>query len=275
MSSIRISTVVRAIVYPNSEEKLIKAIDVLRDMQIPFCVLGGMSNVLFRSALFEGVVIKTTKIRQKSLAERELTISCGTHLSLEINEISKQDLGGMEGLCGIPGTVGGMVKNNAGAYGYEISDTFKMASCYIPDDNRIIRLSRQEMMFSYRSSILHHIRAILINATFSLVPTSYAEVREKIDAYRHHRLESQPINHPSLGSVFKRCNGVGAGYYVDKAGLKGYRIGGAQISDKHAGFIINAGNATAQDYIKLVDFIKNKVYLDFSVELEEEIEIIE
>ena len=114
----------------------------------------------------------------------------------------------------------------------------------------------------------------MISARFKLVDTPYQDVLSSVTLYREKRIQSQPITYPSLGSVFKRYRGIGAGYYVDKCGLKGYSIGGARVSEKHAGFIINTGDATADDYLRLIDYVKEKVYARFGIELEEEIEII-
>ena len=184
------------------------------------------------------------------------------------------DMGGLEGLFGIPGTVGGMVRQNAGAFGYEVKDRFVLARCYFPDTGDIAELSPRDMEFTYRGSILSRKGAILLCATFDFIYKKRDEILREIREYRDKRLLTQPLDKPSLGSVFKRHQGVGAGYYIDKLGLKGFSIGGACVSDKHAGFIINTGGATADDYLKLVDYVKSAVYSAFGIELEEEIEII-
>ncbi len=274
MSSVGISTIARAIVYPDSDAKMISIIECLAEYNVPFLVLGRMSNVLFKNALYNGVIVKTTKFTQKHEAENYVTLSCGMGLAKVLKQISSKNLGGLEGLWGIPGTVGGMVRQNAGAFGYEVADRFKEAICYIPKAKSICKFSKEDMRFAYRESILGRENIVLISATFEFIPKSYECVIEEINSYRSKRSETQPIEYPSLGSVFKRHGGVSAGFYVDKAGLKGYSVGGARISDKHAGFIINTGNATADDYLKIIDQIKSNVYSAFGIELEEEIEII-
>ncbi len=274
MSSVKISTVARAVAYPDNEEKLIEIVKALKDADLPYVVTGRMSNVLFKCGKYNGIIIKTTKSRTNTIAESKISLSCGSSLSGIIRRLADKNLGGMEGLCGIPGTVGGMVKQNAGAFGYEISDRFTEAICYCPQSNEICKMSKGDMQFSYRDSILKKQSLILIRATFTLLDKTREEVLAEIDEYKAKRLLTQPTEYPSLGSTFKRHMGIGAGYYIDKAGMKGYSVGGARVSEKHAGFIINAGGATADDYLKLIDCIKQRVYAEFGIELEEEVEII-
>lgn len=274
LTSSRISSVARAIAYPDSEEKLVDLISRLNDISAKYIVLGKMSNVLIKNGKYDGVIIKTHKINRYNLAESTLTLSCGANLSRIAQKMATLDLGGMEGLIGIPGTVGGMVRQNAGAFGYEISDRFKYAICYLPTTQNTVKLFKDDMQFAYRDSILAHAKATLINATFELIPKRYDDIVDETNSYRKKRLETQPVAKPSLGCIFKRYNGVSAGYYIDKAGLKGYSIGGACVSHKHAGFIVNNGCATATDFISLIEYVKERVFHEFNIELEEEIEII-
>ena len=241
---------------------------------ISFVVVGRMSNVLFKHRYYDGVLIKTTEIKNKIKAEQQIEVLCGntipdiTHCGAEV------DLGGFEGLFGIPGTIGGMIRQNAGAFSYEISERFINATCYLVRERSLRKFTKEEMRFAYRESVLKDKNIILLGATLSFLPKGRDEIYAEIREYAKRRRDSQPIELPSLGSTFKRCNGLSAGYYIDEAGLKGYSIGGAQVSLKHAGFIVNQGGATAEDYIKLINCIKSKVYAAFGVELEEEIEII-
>ena len=274
VSSARIHTNAKAIVYPKSENELINVIDALTAVEIPYVVVGGISNLLFKDKVYDGVVIKTTKNNDKSVAENIISVSCGARIGAIVRYAALMNLGGMEGLSAIPGTIGGMIKQNAGAYGYEISDLLLDALCYSPSERRFKRLAKDDMHFSYRKSVLSDSDILLISARFKLVDTPYQDVLSSVTLYREKRIQSQPITYPSLGSVFKRYRGIGAGYYVDKCGLKGYSIGGARVSEKHAGFIINTGDATADDYLRLIDYVKEKVYARFGIELEEEIEII-
>ena len=274
MSSVGISTIADAVTYPENEEKLVTLIRTLTGDNIPFVVLGRMSNVLFKEPRYDGVVVRTTRINTKKLAESILTVSCGGGLASSIKEAARFDLGGLEGLSGIPATIGGMVKRNAGAFGYEIADRFREAICYLPSCDRVEKFNRDDMRFSYRRSALCDLDAIVLQASFELLKKSKNEIIHELCEYKTRRLSSQPLGYPSLGSVFKRYNGVSAGYYIDEIGLKGYRIGGACVSEKHAGFIVNIGGATAYDYIRLIEYVKERVYSELGILLEEEIEII-
>ena len=271
----KISTIAKLVLYPDSDQMLIAIIKGLEENEIPYIVVGKMSNLLFRTVTYDGVLIITSKIRGKNMAENSFTLSCGETLANALTELASRDRGGFEGLYGIPGTIGGMIMQNAGAFGYEIKDRFLGADCYMLDGGRIRHLTHEEMCFSYRSSALKKKRAILLNATFDFVYKNRECILDEIKEYRERRLASQPIEYPSLGSVFKRYDGVGAGYYIDKSGLKGCSFGGARVSEKHAGFIVNTGGATADDYLKLIDTVKRRVYSTFGIELEEEIEIIQ
>lgn len=274
LTSSRISALARAVVYPRSEEKLIELISKLNAIDTKYILLGRMSNVLISENKYDGAIIITTKINGKTLAENRVTFSCGASIGGTVKKMAIDNLGGMEGIVGIPGTVGGMVKQNAGAFGYEISDRLVGATCYLPTARSILTFTKKDMDFGYRDSKLRHTNAILLNATFELLEKKYNDIIEEISEYKTRRLATQPICNPSLGSVFKRYNNQSAGYYIDRAGLKGYSIGGACISTKHAGFIVNMGGATAADYLKLIEYTKEKVYSVFGIELEEEIEII-
>ena len=233
-----------------------------------------MSNVLFKDLFYNGVLIKTTKIKSKSKAEECITVSCGDLVTRIARRQADYDLGGFEGLFGIPGTVGGMIRQNAGAFGYEIADRFLEASCYCIKERSIRKFTKEEMNFSYRDSILKDKNFVLLNATLGFIHKRRENIFTEVNEYSLKRRDTQPTELPSLGSVFKRYGDIGAGYYIDKAGLKGYSIGGALVSPKHAGFIVNTGSATAKEFIELMYFVKERVRGAFGIELEEEIEII-
>ena len=274
LTSIGIGTVVRAILYPDSSEKMIYSIKLLCELHIPYLVVGRMSNVLFRNETFDGVIIATTKINGYILAENKIEMLCGASVAKMAHDVKEKNLGGFEGLIGIPGTLGGMIKGNAGAYGCEIADTFVRAFVYDVSREQVCYMTKDDMQFSYRYSVLKNKNLVLLSAEFEPIYRPYKEICTLMMANKDHRLASQPHGIPSLGSVFKRYNGVSAGFYIDKAGMKGYRVGGAEVSDKHAGFIVNAGGATAKDVLDLIVVIKDRVMKTFGIMLEEEIEII-
>ena len=267
------SAYARCVVYPDTREKLVEILSYLHGQQTPYKVIGGMTNLLVKNGVYNGVIIKTDKLRAKSLAETELTLLCGARMGHIIRSMASLGLGGMEGLAGIPGTVGGMVRQNAGAFGYETADRFIEAECYLVGKKKIVTLSKEDMCFTYRSSVLSD-STVLLSATFDLIPCPSECILDRIYDIQRKRRASQPLEFPSLGSTFKRCKGQSAGYYVDRAGLKGASVGGAEVSEKHAGFIINKGGATADDFLRLIELVKERVYAEFGIELEEEIEII-
>ena len=274
MSNIRIGCRARLVVYPKNEKNFIDVIDFLCECSLGFVVLGNMSNVLFRTPIYNGVIIKTTKYRTKNAADGTIELGCGTMIASVARELAANCRGGFEGLVGIPGTVGGMIKQNAGAFGYEISDHFVSARIYNLKDKCVHIYFKEDMCFGYRKSILEDKNLILLSAVFDTISMPQKDILELIKKLAHKRRTAQPVASPSLGSIFKRCAGVSAGYYIDKSGLKGMRIGGAEISHKHAGFIVNSGGATAKDVLELIDVVKHRVYEEFGVLLEEEIEVI-
>ena len=274
LSSIGIDTVVRMLVYPENAEQFVAIIDYLSEHNIKYKVLGNLSNVLFREKFFSGVVVKTTKIMRKSVAGNRVIADCGVIFASVIQNIAKLNLGGFEGLSGIPGSLGGMLQQNAGAYGYEISDRFISAEIYDSNLKSVYRYAKDDMRFSYRSSVLKDRNLFVLSAEFEAIPTDKNDVLGQIKELSEKRKSAQPISQHSLGSVFKRINGVSAGYYIDQAGLKGLRVGGAEVSQKHAGFVVNIGDAVADDILELIRIIKQHVFDKFGIMLEEEIEII-
>ena len=262
-------------VLPNTKEKLIGSVDFAQNKGIKNTVVGGMSNLLPLDSRYNGVVISTKRLNKLRFFDKYVKADAGVYLPRLINFAKSNRLGGAEALFGIPGTVGGAVYSNAGAFGSSISDFFVSGEFYDSDSRELITLNSEEVGFSYRYSILKERRLICINVLFEFFPSNEAAVDAKIKGICARRNETQPTGQRSLGSVFKRSNGIGAGYYIDRCGLRGARCGGAEISEKHAGFIINRGGATAKDYLTLVEIAKREVKLKFGIELETEIEIME
>ena len=176
-------------------------------------------------------------------------------------------------LHGIPGTIGGAIRMNAGAYGGEMKDIVKDVT-YIDYDGNMHTLSNLDCKFSYRKSIFSEIKGIILKATLQLETGTADKIKEKIDEYSKQRKEKQPLNFPNAGSTFKRGTDFITAKLIDECDLKGYSIGGAMVSDKHAGFIVNKGNATCEDVLKLIDYVKEQVYNKFKKSIELEIEII-
>jgi len=260
---------------PSTKEKLITLLDFLNDNAVKYILVGGMSNILPQDTYYDGVVVSTKNMRRISFHDTVVTADSGVYLPYLINTAKKAGLGGAEALSGIPGTVGGALYSNAGAFGKCISDFFIYGEFYDVVHRRMVTLDRDQMHFHYRSSVLKRGKLISLNATLNFLRLPEAHINAEIASARAQRRETQPTNERSLGSVFKRCGEIGAGYYIDRCGLKGVSCGGAEISKKHAGFIINKGNATAKDFLLLIDLVKHKVCAKFGIELELEIEIMQ
>lgn len=258
---------------PNSTEKLIKLVDFLKEENIPYRLVGAMSNILPPDTDYPGVLIITTKCDRYCVAENEINLDCGVKLSKILRSLSAGGLCGMESLFAIPGTVGGMIYSNAGAYSASISDRLITATLYSPKKKEIFTLSKSEMSFSYRHSTLIGTDNILLSANFLLCNDNPTDIAKRITAVAKLRREAQPYNMPSLGSVFKRSGDTPISLLIDRLGLKGFSVGGAQISKKHAGFIVNTGMATEKDFLELVAIIKDRVYDRYGITPEEEIEL--
>lgn len=266
-STIRIGGKADLVVFPRVKEDLPKLLFLIGKYDIPYTVVGQGSNVLFPDEGIRGVVICTRDIRFSRIRGDRLYVGCGAKLPQIVQNCAESGIGCLEFAAGIPASVGGAVKMNAGAYGKEIKDV--LISCEIYRNGSIIKRRADEMEFGYRTGGIGADEVVL-QAEFLIERKSKEEVTEKIAEYKAMRSRTQPTE-PSLGSVFKRAAGVSAGYYIDKAGLKGMRIGDAMVSEIHAGFIVNKGKATAKDFCGLVEEIKERVFKCFGIMLEEEI----
>ena len=271
---IKVDTIARLVIYPKDENELIDVLDHLKKTKISHRVLGRLSNVLFRDFYYDGVIIKTDGVNAIDIKDDFVTLGCGCFFPNAVKAIAEYNLGGFEGLSGIPGSVGGMLKQNAGAFGYQISDRLIECSVYDATTLSVAVLNNAQMDFEYRNSAINDGKYVVISAKFKAENISRQEILSSINEFSEIRRNTQPINEPSLGSAFKRVDGIGAGYFIDKLGLKGFAIGGAMISRKHAGFVVNVGNASASDVIMLMDYVKKRAFAELGIALEEEIEII-
>lgn len=256
----------------------------IRDVQriaiknnIPLYIIGNGSNLLVRDNGIKGIVLKvginTLKIDEKSNDEIEVTVGAGIKV-IELGiKLKQQGITGFEELSGIPGTIGGANRMNAGALGKEMKDIIISTKC-IDESGNIVILSKEEQKLEYRKSIFKTNKYIILEVNLKLKKGKKEEIEEKMKYYETQRKEKQPLEYPSAGSTFKRGEGYVTAQLIDECGLKGYSIGGAQISEKHAGFIINTGNATSEDILELIKYTKKKVFEKFKIEIAEEIEII-
>ena len=258
---------------PKSEEELICAITHYRKTGEKYIVVGNCSNLIFPDSGYDGAVIVTSEIRGIVCENGVITALCGDTLSSLARVAMNNSLLGLEFCYGIPGTVGGAVFMNAGAYGGEISEHF-IRGRFLSRDNSVVTLCRDELEFGYRKSRLAREELILLSAEFTAENGVKEEIRAKMDELMQKRKSKQPLEYPSCGSAFKRPEGHFAGALIEQCGLKGYSIGGARVSEKHAGFIINGGNATADDVIRLLEYISDTVFENTGVRLEPEIRVI-
>ncbi len=259
----------------NSKDDLVVVIEVLNEFKIPFLVVGNGSNLLVSDDGIRGAVIKLGGDFNKITLESDDTIKCGagTALSRLCTFALQESLSGLEFAYGIPGKVGGAVFMNAGAYGEEIKDIIVSAES-ITYSGEIIKRTADEMALSYRNSLYRDVDEIILSVKFRLEPGDKLHIKERMDGYIARRKEKQPLNYPNAGSIFKRPVGNFAGTLIQNCGLQGTKIGGAMVSTKHAGFIVNQGEATCNDVVRLINHIKETVMKKTGVALECEVIII-
>ena len=258
---------------PNSKEQVIKSIKICKENNIPFYLIGNGSNILVRDGGFRGVVLSLKNVKNIYVDGEKIEAECGVMLKEVSDKAIENSLTGFEFACGIPGTIGGAVFMNAGAYDGEISKVIESAAV-IDENCNIIRLSREELDFGYRSSLVMKKGYTVLSAVFKLEKGQVKTIKELIEDLTNKRESKQPLEYPSAGSTFKRPTGYFAGKLIQDAGLKGYSIGGAAVSEKHSGFVINKGNATAKDITDLIKHIQDEVKKQFGVDLHPEVRII-
>lgn len=268
-SSFRTGGKAANIIFPESTEEFVTA---LRENP-GASVLGNLSNTLVLDGGIDGTVIITTKLNSVSVNGNTVTAAAGASLTSVAVAARDASLAGCEFLYGIPGTVGGGVFMNAGAYGGEIADIIENAVVFTPD-GKVATLSKDDLDLGYRTSKLQSTRYILLSAAFSLQSGNREVISSAMDDLMNRRMTTQPLDKPSCGSTFKRPAGNFAGKLISDCGLKGMSVGGAQVSEKHAGFIVNSGGATSRDILDLVQLVKKTVFEKTGVLLEEEIRII-
>jgi len=259
-------------VAPQNAEQLQAAVSACRRENLPFFILGNGSNLLVSDAGYHGVVIQIYKNMEKiSVDGTKVRAEAGALLSALAASARDAELTGMEFASGIPGTLGGAVTMNAGAYGGEMKDCVEsVVYCHLPEQ-KIYELDKEQCAFEYRSSLFKKRgNCVILGAVFRLEKGDGDSIAEKMRDYNSRRREKQPLDMPSCGSAFKRPEGYFAAALIDDAGLRGFAIGGAQISEKHCGFVVNRGGATQDDIRKLLKHVHDTVYDKFKVELEPE-----
>lgn len=274
-SSVRIGGHCSVVAFPKDKEQLIFLVHFLWNNKTRYKILGRMSNVLPPDDKYKSVVIKTDLLRDIYISENTVVADVGISLPVLARNLADSGLSGTEELSGIPGSLGGAIFGNAGAFGREISDLVKNVEIYDPEKDTFETLSHQNAEFIYRGSLFTNKHFVILSATLDLCARSSDEIRSRMEHFLSARKQNQPSGEPSLGSVFKRpYEDLSAAQLIDRCGLKGYSIGGATVSEKHAGFIVNKGGATSKDYLDLANCVEDRVYEKFGIKLQKEIEIL-
>ncbi|BAH81364.1 TPA: UDP-N-acetylmuramate dehydrogenase [Streptococcus pyogenes] len=259
--------------FPRNHYELSRIVTYANKANIPWMVLGNASNLIVRDGGIRGFVIMFDKLNAVRINGYTLEAEAGANL-IETTKIAKfHSLTGFEFACGIPGSIGGAVFMNAGAYGGEIAHIFLSAKVLTPS-GEVKTLSAREMAFGYRHSVIQETGDIVISAKFALNPGNYDYISQEMNRLNHLRQLKQPLEFPSCGSVFKRPPGHFAGQLIMEANLKGHRVGGVEVSEKHAGFMINVADGTAKDYEDLIAHVIEAVENHSGVRLEPEVRII-
>jgi UDP-N-acetylmuramate dehydrogenase len=262
------------LVKPRTEDQIAKVIKLLKEEKVPYLVIGNGSNLLIKDGGIRGVVIEiSNNFSDFTIEENKVNIQAGALLSFVGKAVLRAELKGFEFAAGIPGTLGGALAMNAGAYGGEMKDIVKSVRLMDTDGN-ILDFTNDQMEFSYRRSILSNTDYIVLSAEIELEKGNYDDIKATMADFTQRRVTKQPLSLPSAGSTFKRPEGNFAGKLIEDSGLKGLTLRGAQVSEKHCGFVVNLGNATAKDLLDLMYVVKSTVKSKFGVTLEEEVKIL-
>ena len=261
-----------------SIEQIKEVVKLSKENNIPIYIIGNGSNVLVKDEGIEGIVLKIQLekiniIRKDEDANVYVEADAGVKLAVLGHKLMQEGIEGFEFASGIPGTIGGAIRMNAGAHGGEMKDIVKSTQ-YMDENGNIKEMELLNHEFDYRKSIFSNKNYIILKTTFCLKKGDKKEIENKIIEYRNWRKEKQPLEYPNAGSTFKRGKDFITAKLIDECGLKGYKIGGAQVSEKHAGFIINTGNATSKDILELIEYVQKTVYEKCKKNIELEIEIM-
>ena len=274
-TTFRIGGAAKYFAVPKNEEEIMEAVDFAIVKDLPYYILGKGSNVLFADEGYPGVVIEIGAGMEKveRTGDTGIRAQAGVSLSALAVFAAREGLSGLEFAGGIPGTLGGAVTMNAGAYGGEMKDV--IVSAKVMDEEGVVQeLSCEELQLGYRTSIVQKKQLVVLEAEFLLKPGTTEEIQNTMKELNAKRREKQPLEYPSAGSTFKRPEGYFAGKLIEDAGLRGYRVGDAQVSEKHCGFVVNRGKATCAEVLQLIKDVQKEVKEQFGVQLEPEVRII-
>ena len=261
-------------VMPKNIEEVQAVVALCKQEGMPYYILGNGSNLLVSDKGYRGTVIQIYKeMSEIHIEGTKVRVQAGALLSKIGSATLAAGLTGFEFAAGIPGTVGGAVVMNAGAYGGEMKDILESATV-LTQNGEVLTLYNRELELGYRTSIIARKGYTVLEAVYQLEPGEKESIRARMDELKTQRVTKQPLEYPSAGSTFKRPEGYFAGKLIQDAGLRGFRVGGAQVSEKHCGFVINTGDATAQDVMELIQQVSDKVMQEFGVRLEPEVKVL-
>lgn len=258
---------------PTSNEHVQAILRFVYKNDIPVTYLGNGSNIIIREGGIRGIVISLLSLDHIEVSDNVIITGSGAAIIDVSRKARDNSLTGLEFACGIPGSIGGAVFMNAGAYGGEVKDCIDYALC-VNEQGDLITLTTNELELDYRNSIVQKQNLVVLEASFSLTPGDKTEIQSKMDDLTERRESKQPLEYPSCGSVFQRPPGHFAGKLIQDSDLQGYRIGGVEVSTKHAGFMVNVDNGTATDYENLIHYVQQTVKANFDIELNPEVRII-
>ena len=274
-TTFRIGGAAKYFAVPKNEEEIMEAVDFAIVKDLPYYILGKGSNVLFADEGYPGVIIEIGAGMEKveRTGDTGIRAQAGVSLSALAAFAAREGLSGLEFAGGIPGTLGGAVTMNAGAYGGEMKNVIVSAKV-MDEEGAVQELSCEELQLGYRTSIVQKKQFVVLEAEFLLKPGTTEEIQNTMKELNAKRREKQPLEYPSAGSTFKRPEGYFAGKLIEDAGLRGYRVGDAQVSEKHCGFVVNRGKATCAEVLQLIKDVQKEVKEQFGVQLEPEVRII-
>lgn len=270
-TSFKIGGPARVFATPNTYDALLFLLKSATRLDVRYYILGNGSNILFDDSGFNGLVISSSAFNKIEINGNKLTAGCGAMLTACAVKAKESSLTGMECLFGIPGSVGGAVYMNAGAYGREMCDVTVKTKFIDLETMTLREVIGDGHKFGYRHSIFKEINAFILETELVLEKGQISEITSAMDDYKQRRITKQPLEYPSAGSTFKRYPGRYTGQMIDELGLKGRSVGGAQVSEKHAGFIINKGNATCNDVLSLIEIVKSEIRNAYDIEIETEV----
>lgn len=261
------------LVFPRSVEQVQRVLAAVKQENLPLTVLGNASNLIVKDGGIRGLVMILTDMQELVLEGNQLKAASGAALIEASRQAAASGLTGLEFACGIPGSIGGAIYMNAGAYGGEVKDVISQVEV-VTRDGQLKTYAGADCDFSYRHSRFQEGDEVILGVTFDLAPGDQSAIDSKVAELTHLRQSKQPLEYPSCGSVFKRPEGYFAGKLIQDAGLQGYQVGGAQVSTKHAGFIVNVDHATATDYLAVIEQVRLVVWARTGVFMEPEVRII-